>query len=341
MSWRGRLRGDPLSWLLQIDHDQPGVRYLTLTEILGRPADDDEVIQARAAAMSSGPIPAILGAQRAEGYWEKPGPGYGPKYRGTVWQVIFLAQLGADGADPRVRAAGNYVLDHSRTDLGGFSADGTRAGQVHCLQGNLCHALLALGWLGDPRLDAALDWLARSITGEGIAPSTETQASARYMRSGNSAPGFCCAANNQLPCAWGAVKAMLGLSQVPEFRRTPAISAAIAQGLEFLLGRDPAAADYPCGYSDKPSTSWFRFGYPLGYVTDVLQNLEALTALGCGHDPRLNNALEMVLQKQDEQGRWRMDYTYNGKMWADIESKGQPSKWVTWRALRVLHRASQ
>jgi hypothetical protein len=31
-----------------------------------------------------------------------------------------------------------------------------------------------------------------------------------------------------------------------------------------------------------------------------------------------------------------MEYSYNGKMWADVEEKGKPSKWVTLRALRVL-----
>ena len=90
------------------------------------------------------------------------------------------------------------------------------------------------------------------------------------------------------------------------------------------------------GYSEKPNRSWFRFGYPIGYVTDVLQNLELLTALGYGDDPRLSNAVELLLSKIDAQGRWKMEYTYNGKTWVDIEEKGRPSKWVTLRALRVL-----
>ncbi|HAL62066.1 MAG TPA: hypothetical protein DCP08_06640 [Chloroflexi bacterium] len=116
----------------------------------------------------------------------------------------------------------------------------------------------------------------------------------------------------------------------------PTIEAAIQTGVEFLLSRDPALADYPAGWSDKPSRSWFRFGFPVFYVTDVLQSLEALTSLGLGSDPRLKSALELMLSKQDKQGRWKMEYTYKGKTWADMEKKGQPSKWVTLRALRVL-----
>lgn len=327
-----------LAWLLEPDLANPGVRYFALNNLLDQPETAPEVVVARQAVMASGPVPAILAAQAPEGFWVEPGPGYYPKYTGTVWQITFLAQFGADGNDPRVAAGCNYLLDHSRSSYGGFSAGSSPSGMIHCLQGNLAAALLDLGWLGDARLAAALDWLARSITGAGIAPAEEKDAALRYYRSGNSAPGFACAANNQLPCAWGAVKAMLALSKVPVAARTPEIRAAIATGIDFLLGRDPAVADYPTPYATRPSQSWHRFGYPLAYVTDVLQNLEVLAALGCGGDARLAPALDLLLRKRDAQGRWKMEYTYNGKTWVDVEVKGKPSKWVTLRALRVLKR---
>ncbi len=331
---------DSVRFVLEADAANPGPRLLALRELLHRPADDPEIAAAQRAAMESGPVPAILAAQNPEGWWVKPGSGYGPKYTGTVWSVMFLAQLGADGRDPRVRAGCDYILDHSRAPNGGFSADGKHTGLVHCLQGNLCAALLDLGFGGDPRLDAALDWMARSVTGEGIAPATETNAPVRYYRSGNSGPGFACSANNHEPCAWGAVKVLWALGKVPETSRMPAMLAAIRTGVEFLLSRDPAVADYPHPYAPKPSGSWFQFGYPLGYVTDLLQNLEALTALGHGSDARVRNAVDLVLAKRDAQGRWSMTYSYNGKMWADVEQKGKASRWVTLRALRVLARVS-
>ena len=92
-------------------------------------------------------------------------------------------------------------------------------------------------------------------------------------------------------------------------------------------------------YGAKPSSSWFKFGYPIGYITDVLQNLEALAAAGVIGDSRLNGALALVEEKQDEFGRWKLEHTYNGKMWADIERRGEPSKWVTLRAVKVLRAA--
>ncbi len=336
MDGQFELYRESLKWLLEDDRANPGPRYFALRELLGRPEDDPEVVPARRAIMDRGPVPAILNAQQPGSYWVKPGPGYGPKYRGTVWQIIFLAQLGADGNDKRVRAACDYVLDHGRSRHGGFSATGTPSGMIHCLEGNLGAALIDLGWLGDERLDEALDWLARSVTGRDIAPNDERSADVRYLRSGNSGPGFLCSANDHLPCAWGAVKAMLALSKVPEGERTAAMQEAIEAGLKFLFSVDPATAAYPMGYSDKPNRSWFKFGYPIGYVTDVLQNLETLVALGYGQDPRLRPALELLLSKRDERDRWSMEYTYNGKTWVDVEEKGQPSKWVTLRALRVL-----
>ena len=103
--WKGRLKADPLPWLLERDEANPGVRYFALRDLLDRPADDAQVVAAQRDVMRTGPVPAILDAQSPEGYWVKPGPGYSPKYRGTLWSVLFLAQLGADGGDERVRRA--------------------------------------------------------------------------------------------------------------------------------------------------------------------------------------------------------------------------------------------
>jgi hypothetical protein len=341
MEWMNQVHGEPLSWLLEEDLEFPAVRYCAMRDLLDYEPDDPRLVAARDAAMHSGTIPAILDAQEPEGYWVKPGAGYSPKYQGTVWQIIFLAQMGADGDNPIVRKGCDYVLNNNRSSWGSFSYNASLAGMIHCLEGNLCSALVDLGFLGDERLDEALEWMARSVTGEGIAPAEERNAPMHYYLSGNCAPGFACSANNRLPCAWGAVKVMLALGKVPQSLRTGNIKSAIEVGREFLLSRDPAVADYPMGYKDTPSRSWFQFGFPLGYVADVLQTLEALVGLGCGEDVRLTPALDMLLSKQDEQGRWKMEYSYNGKMWSDIENKGKPSKWVTLRALRVLKAASQ
>ena len=320
-----------MDWLLE--QNDIGVKYLAMRDLFK--TDNEELLAVKKLAHSEGPIAVVLSKMQKEGYWKQPGHGYYPKYTGTVWSVILLAQLGASPeVDSRVATACSYVLEHNLTKDGHFTTNGLPSGTVDCVQGNLCASLLDLG-CKDERLDKAFEWMARSVTGEGVAPMTDKTAPMRYY-AGKIGPNFLCGANNKLPCAWGAVKVMLAFGKLPKEKRTALINNAINNGIDFLLGKDPANADYPCGYSQKPSGNWWKFGFPVFYVTDLLQNAEALVSLGYGSDPRLVRALNIIREKRDSQGRWILEYDYNGKTWVDFGAKKQPSKWVTLRALRVL-----
>jgi hypothetical protein len=333
MDWQDQLKGDSLSWLLETG--TPGVRYLAMRDLLECAETDPEFRSARKAAHQEEPIAAILAEMDGEGYWSEPGPGYYPKYRSTIWSVILLAQLGASvKEDQRIKTACAYLAEHALTKGGQFTASGAPSGTADCMQGNLTCALLELGY-EDPCLETAFDWMARSVTGEGIAPSEERQAAVRYY-AGKCGPTFACGSNNKLPCAWGGAKVMLAMGKWPENQRTPIMERAIQEGVDFLFSVDPAEASYPIGYSSKPSQNWWKFGFPVFYVTDLLQIVEALTALGYGNDPRLSRALAIIREKQDENGRWALDYEYSGKTWVDFGAKKQPNKWVTLRALRVI-----
>ncbi len=327
---------DTLSWLLE--HESPGVRYLALRDLVELTSDDPVLKEAQADAHKNGPIATVLDNMNIDGYWVRPGPGYNPKYRSAVWSLTLLAQLGASIIqDKQIRQACAYMLDHGLTTSGQFTMTGSPSGTIDCLQGNLCWALQELG-CDDPRLVTAFDWMARSVTGEGIAPSSEKEADVRYYAY-NCGPLFACGGNNNLPCAWGAVKVMLAFSKLPANKRTPAINRAIEKGIDFLFSTDPAGADYPALVKGKPNRSWWKFGFPVFYVTDVLQNVEALVGLGLGADPRLANAMKIIRDKQDRDGRWPLEYDYNGKTWVDFGPTKQPNKWVTLRALKVLKNA--
>ena len=84
---------DTVGWLLDGD---PSVRYFTLTRLLGEPADGAAATQARQRIMTEGTVPAILAAQRPDGHWAERDRFYAAKYTGTVWQLIVLAELGAE-----------------------------------------------------------------------------------------------------------------------------------------------------------------------------------------------------------------------------------------------------
>lgn len=331
--WSNALGADPTDWLLE--DDSPAVRAATLQRLMGLGADHPDVLDAVDAAMAADPIAGILAAQDEAGWWVKPGPGYGPKYTGTVWNVIFLDQLGADPRDPRIRRGAEYVLRTTSTATGGFGCSGSSkearpppSSVIHCLNGNLARALIGFGYLDHPVVRAATEWAARTITGEGVD---------RWYASGTCGPGFACAANDRLPCAWGAVKEMRALTAIPQDRRTPLETLAVGAGVDFLLSRDPLDADYPMGYGNtKPSSSWFKPGFPSGYVADVLQSLEVLCEAGAAEDPRLDHALAWLVGLADDRGRWRNRYSYWGKTTVPIDTQGRPSKWVTLRACTVL-----
>jgi len=322
-----------IQWLLA--NGPPEVRYLTMRDLLEKPPDDPELRASLKTAHREGAIPIVLGHTHPDGYWVEPGPGYNPKYTSTVWSIILLAQLGARiEEDERIGRACTYLLDHALTPAGQFSSSGPPSGTIDCLQGNLCWSLMELG-CDDTRLDLAFDWMARSVTGEGVAPTSDTQAKMRYY-AGKCGPLFACGANNKMSCAWGAAKVMLAFSHLPVERRTPLIRRAIEAGVNFLFSVDPARAAYPSGWADKPSQNWWKFGFPVFYVTDLLQIVEALVRLGYGADPRLANALALIRDKQTPEGYWLLEYDYRGKTWLDSGAKKQPNPWVTLRALRVL-----
>ncbi len=320
----------PLEWLLE--KDNPSVRYFALKHLLERSDDDADVQAARRAIMRSEPIKKILAAQEPEGYWAKPGSEYWPSYRPTTWQILFLAELGASGRNRQVHRGCEYLLKHAQTMHGGLSIlpHAAPRGVMYCHHGNLTRALIALGYADDERIGRAIDWLAGAILGEDFD---------RVYASSTPGSGFCCAANQRQPCAWGAVKALRVLTNLPTCWQSTRTKQATDLTVAFLLSRDLAKADYP--YTERVNSSWFKFGFPLSYTSDVLEASLALCEAGYAQDVRLKNAIDLVLAKRNADGRWVMQRSLNGKMWADIETKGQPSKWVTLRALRVLKAAGR
>ena len=325
--WSGNPRIDPIPWLLEGD---PSVRFFTLTSLLGAAPDDPEVAAARRAIMREGAVPRILAEQQADGHWEGPDRFYTAKYRGTVWQLLILAELGADGADERVRAGCEAVLrDAQDPDSGGFSTDRSKkaGGGLHsmvipCLTGNLTFSLIRLGMLDDPRVQRAIDWITtyqRFDDAEGDAPTGWP-----YDRL-----EMCWGRHT---CHMGAVKALKALAEVPPERRTSAVEGTIAAGAEYLLHHHVHRRSHDLGKDSKPG--WRRFGFPLMYQTDALEILGILTRLGY-RDERMREALDLVASRADAQGRWTLQSTFNDRFIVPIETKGGPSRWITLRALEV------
>lgn len=325
------LNADPTAWLLE--KNNPAVRSLALTWILDRPESDSEVREARSDAMRRGVIPKILAKQQAGGYWEAPGLFYRAKYKGTVWQMIILAELGADGRDERIAKAGEFLLNASQdAESGGFSYDtaarrgGGRPSEViPCLTGNAVWSLMRLGLGDDPRVRRGIDWIVQTQRfDDGI----------RHAPKGGTYDRFpqCWGKHT---CHMGAVKALKALAAVPVERRTPKIRETIEQGVDYMLKHHIFRKSHDLNSISKPG--WLRLGFPRMYQTDILEILDILTRLGC-RDGRMQEAVDILLSKQNASGAWKLEDTFNGRFQTNIERKGEASKWVTLHALAVLKR---
>ncbi len=316
-------------WLLE--KENPSVRYFTLISLLDRPQIDPEVLEAKAAIMSEGLVSKILSRQNGDGSWGVPERLYSDKYSGTVWTLLTLAELGADGEDDRVRNASEFIFTRSQNpESGGFSIGssaktgrGIASGVIPCLTGNMVFSLIRLGYAEDPRLRSAIDWIIRYQRAD---DSTDNPpAGGLYDRFEG------CFGKHT--CFMAAAKTLKALTVLPPESRSPEIRSKISELAEFFLVHHIFKKSHSLNEVAKPG--WLKFGFPLMYQTDVLEILSLFADLGI-HDPRLSEALDAVRAKQTASDRWNLENTFNGKTTVDIEKKGTPSKWITLRALRVL-----
>jgi hypothetical protein len=327
--WKHVLKADAVDWLLE--KDNPSVRYFALSQLLDKPESSAEVQAAKKEIMLTGAVPNILDKQNAGGYWEAPEKFYTAKYKGTVWQLIILAELGADGNDERVKKACEFILANSQDrKSGGFSAwlsvtvgGGRYSGVLPCLTGNMVWSLVRLGFFDDPRVQRGIDWIAkyqRFDDGEAYPPKIWPYEKATSCFGKHS-------------CHMGVVKSLKALAAIPVDRRSKAVSDTIERGVEYMLKHRIHKRSH--NLSKVSKHGWLKFGFPLMYQTDVLEILGILTSLGC-KDERMQEAVDLVIAKQDEQGRWNLENTFNGRFQTSIEQKGSNSKWITLNALKVL-----
>lgn len=318
-----------IEWLLE--EDNPSVRYFTLTSLLNRPLSDLEVGAAREAIMKEGAVPKILADQNDDGSWRIPKRFYRDKYGGAVWNLLILAELAADPDDQRVTRACEFILAHSQEILeGGFSYDesartggGLASGVIPCLTGNMVYSLIKLGYLKDERIQKAIDWIVkyqRADDGELLAPLGDFYV--RYE--------MCWGRHS---CHMGVAKTLKALAAVPSELRSEEHDDKIYELGEYFLNHHIYKKSHNLNETARPG--WLRFGFPLMYQTDVLELLDIFAALQI-KDSRLADAIEIVKSKQTKDGKWKLHNSFNGKTLVDIEKKGQPSKWITLRALKVL-----
>ncbi len=317
------------SWLLE--DQNPSIRHLTLTGLLDRPPDDPSVLVSKRRIMETGLVPKLLLRQNANGSWANPERFYLDKYHGTIWTLLLLAELGADGSDPNIQRACEFVFQYAQEPKSGaFSVQSSKAGNgglpgltIPCLTGNMVFALIRLGYLDDERVQKAIQWILdvqRADDGDFVAPMGSVHKRMKACFSRHS-------------CHMGVAKALKGLAEIPLEQRSQAVTDKISELTEYFLIHHLFRQSHDLDKDAKPG--WRRFGFPLMYQTDVLELLSLFAQLEIT-DPRLEEAVCVVESKRQPDGRWQLEQSFNGKMNVTVEKKGEPSKWITYRALKTL-----
>jgi hypothetical protein len=301
-NWLKRLNGDPLPWLL--DAEAPSVRYWTLIDILNRPPSDPEVQEARAAIAQQPLVKELFTLQHPEGYW---GDDETKPYtaQGAVTALALLHMLGVT-PDKFTAAGCDSFLKFCQHENGGFSlTKKRRSGIFPCTTGEHLPFLVYFGLGDDPRVRAAFAFLVEDM-------STDD--------------ALDCGRYQHRDCLWGAISALNGLAALPTEMRSAQSKRVVERLVNALLD---ARYDF-----EGEHKRWFAFGVPRSW--DLLSALKALAAHGYTHDVRFGPLLKMVLNRQDNQGRWLCGSV--SRTWP-IDKRNRPSKWITLDVLRVLKQA--
>ena len=332
-----------LDWLLE--EDEPSARYETLVRLLGREENEPSVRTTRSLIGTRGWAARILDRQKEQTYWDNPNSCYVPKFSACSWQLIVLADLSVSSKDPRVAKAVEHFLELHNVETGGVSLrpKGHEKFEPHiCATGNMVRALARMGYAEDDRVLDALDWLMSKQLPDG---------------------GWNCSAPGKHGSFMATIEPLWALSEMMAHDARKGWEASAKRGSEFLL-------KHRIFKSDKDDSvvmlDFLRLHYPLHYAYDFLHGLRVLTELGVKNDPRMDDAVSLLLEKRLPDGKWILDGVYRGwrhphamhgeetvsrpeerelitQGWGteralQLEEAGKPSKWITLQALLVLKR---
>lgn len=181
-------------------------------------------------------------------------------------------------------------------------------------------ALIRIGYANDSRVRKALEWVVKVQNKDG----------------GWLCPYWRAHIKDTHGCFYGTICPLEAFSEVPRENVTKEMKRTIEKGAEFLLMHRLFKADHHNYKIIKKS--WLKLGFPWFYGYNILRGLDVLTKLGYVEDERLNDAVQLLLQKRRSDGKWLLESAPTGRMQANLEAVGKPSKWITLYALKVLKR---
>ena len=317
---------NPVDWLLEPNAD-PAIRWQARRDLTD--ASTAEVNAERARVAREGLGAAILAAQQPDGAWRR---GDAPAWLTTLFTLQLLRATGVDPGDGAVQSALTRAETSLRwSDYGGrwdvrapeFSGPSGanpffEGEEEPCINGGV----LAFGaYFGHPNEKLARRLLSEQLEDGGWnceAPKRSTVSSFHTT---------ICVLEGLLEYERAVVASGEGAvaGQVAEARR---------QGEEYLLERSLFRRR---STGEVVHADFLTFAFPPRYEYDVLRGLEYFRAAGAVRDPRMAEAVEVVKGRQQADGRWLLDRTHGEVLAASVgERVGEPSRWNTLRALRVV-----
>ena len=318
--WISRLKSNPIPWLME--SRSPSIRYYTYINILDRPDADPEVRDTKASIMKTEIVEKIFDGQHPDGYWGRRETFFEDRYGGTAWRLMLLAELGADPTDAHIKEAAEFLWDTAQDPVfGGFVSHLGAAEPTSCYTGRLLWSLIKMGYGFDPRTRRAIDWICDAIK---YRDGEQKREGPRKVE--------CFGPHS---CIRGIVPNLRALVELPRASITEKAADTLKRGVEYILKHHVYKRSHDL--SRVMNQKLTQLAFPNFYFDDFLDILLILTRIGCC-DSRMEEAIAYLQKKQRKDGTWHMQRDENHKMIIPIEGKGEPSEWITLRALTVLKR---
>jgi hypothetical protein len=308
------MAADPvLRWLLEGD---PSIRWQTLRDLAG--AAERTVRREQRRVAKEGWGARLLALEDADSRWAR--GIYNPKWTSTTYTMVLLRSLGLAPQHPQALRACKLLLDAGFWSDGGinFFPRSYKRSEM-CVNGMM---LAVLCWFGldDPRVDT----LAEHVVAHQMADGGWN---CRAM------PGYGGATHGSFHTTISVLEGLLEYERFRKDRPGGLSHLAQARGREFLLIHRMFRS-HRAGHVVKAAMT--RFSFPPRWHYDVLRGLDYFRDCGAERDQRLAEAIALVEVRRRDDGRWLLQNRHPGKTFFEMESPGEPSRWNTLRALRVL-----
>jgi hypothetical protein len=297
-----------LQWLLQGD---PAIRWQTQRDLTG--ASNKKVLQEQELVAKKGWGARLLSLQEPSGGWG--GGIYSPKWTSTTYTMVLLRDLGLPPKHPQALKACALLLDKGFYEDGGINFGSYHKHSETCITGMIL-SILGYFQLPDDRIHRLVEHLLE-----------------QQMKDG----GWNCQSYR------GATHSsfhttILALEGLREYEKTYPENAEKVRrpqkkAREFLLIHR-LFRSHRTGEIVHPAMT--RFSFPPRWHYDVLRALDYFQEVGAHKDKRLEDAIQIIRKKQKKDGRWVLQNRYPGRTHFEMEKVGEPSRWNTLRALRIL-----